>query len=242
MTLKPLFIALALVSLGERSWAQITLDSGTQTVNSVIPDNDLGGIAETVSLGSSIVSISDVQLTLDIAGNSSYQPWNGDYYAYLVHGSGFAVLLNRVGVTSASNPNDFGYGDTGFDVTFSSAGSDIHNYQSGAYTLNSDGQLTGTWGVDGRSSNPASVNSSDPRTALLSSFDGTGSAGDWTLFIADVSPGGIGNLVSWDLQVEGQGVTNSAPDNFSTMWLLALGVSALALVRRQKSVCQAIRA
>ena len=31
-------------------------------------------------------------MTLNLSGG-----WNGDLYAYLVHNSGFAVLLNRVG-------------------------------------------------------------------------------------------------------------------------------------------------
>jgi hypothetical protein len=37
-------------------------------------------------------TITDVNVGLQLSGG-----WNGDLYAYLVHSSGFAVLLNRVG-------------------------------------------------------------------------------------------------------------------------------------------------
>jgi hypothetical protein len=191
----------------------------------MIPNNDLNGVAETISLGPSIQSITDVQLTLDIGGTSFYQPFNGNYYAYLTHGTGFAVLLNRVGVT-ASSP--FGYSNEGMDVTFSDSGPDIHNYQSHAYSLNGNGQLTGTWGPDGRPASPFTVLDTSPRSALLSSFDGEDSSGDWILFIEDCSPGGIGNLDSWSLRVTGTGVT-TIPDDGNTFGLLALGASLLAV-------------
>jgi hypothetical protein len=224
MTTKSCFVALALITSSASAWAQITL-TRSQTDNAMIPNYDLNGVVETISLGSSIQSITDVQLTLDIGGTSYYQPFNGNYYAYLTHGAGFAVLLNRVGVT-ASNP--FGYSDMGMDVTFSDSGSDIHDYQSGAYTLNGNGQLTGTWAPDGRTASPFTVLDTSPRTALLSSFDGEDSGGDWILFIKDCSPGGIGNLDSWSLTVTGTGVT-SIPDGGNTMGLFALAASLLAL-------------
>jgi hypothetical protein len=225
MTTKPCIVALALITCGASAWAQITL-TGSQTDNAMIPDFDLSGLSETISLGSSIQSITGVELTLDIGGTANYQPFNGDYYAYLIHGSGMAVLLNRVGVTAV---NPFGYSDTGFDVTFSDGGSDIHYYQTGSHTLNGEGQLTGTWGPDGEATSPLTVLGTSPQTALLNSFDGESSSGGWTLFIADCSPGGIGNLDSWSLQVTGNTGTSTSPDNGSTMGLLVLGVSSLAL-------------
>jgi subtilisin-like proprotein convertase family protein len=226
MTTKSCFVALALIASSAGAWAQSTVIV-SQTDNVIIPDNDLSGISETVSLGSSIQSITGVQLTLDIGGTDNYQPFNGDFYAYLEHGSGMAVLLNRVGVTAG---NSFGYADTGFDVTFSDSGPDIHNYQNGIYNLNAAGQLTGTWGPDGRTASPFTVLDTSPRTALLSSFDGGSAGGTWTLFIADTSPGGIGNLDGWSLQVTGN--TNTlpqVPDSGNTLGLLAVGFSLLLL-------------
>jgi hypothetical protein len=239
MITKPFFVALATITFSASAWAQITL-TANQTDNVMIPDavipgSDASGISETIPLGSSIQSITDVQLTLDIAGTSYYQPFNGDYYAYLMHGSGFAVLLNRVGVTAV---NTFGYSDTGMNVTFSDSGADIHTYQTGSYTLNGDGQLTGTWAPDGRTASPFTVLDTSPRTALLSTFDGEGSGGNWTLFIADCSPGGIGNLVGWNLQVTGTPSISSVPDGGNTMRLLFLGASSLALLAARKRVAQ----
>src|SRR5215470_16537192 len=52
--------------------------------------------------------VRSINVTLNISGG-----YNGDLYAYLVHSSGFAVLLNRSGRTGA---NGFGYGDAGFGI------------------------------------------------------------------------------------------------------------------------------
>jgi hypothetical protein len=194
----------------------------SQTDNALIPDNNLNGIAETISLGSSIQSITDVQLTLNLGKTANGdRPFNGDYYAYLTHGSSLVVLLNRVGVTAA---NHYGYFDTGFAVTFDDSGADIHNYQSGSYTLNSSGQLTSTWAPDGRTASPLAVLDTSPRGPLLSSFDGEDASGGWTLFIADTSPGGIGDLASWSLQVTG---TAAVPEPTT---LIAGAFSLLPLV------------
>jgi subtilisin-like proprotein convertase family protein len=215
MTTKSCFVALALITFSASSWAQTTL-TGSQTPDTIIPDNDLSGLSETIVLGSGIQSITDVQLTLDVGGTANYQPFNGDYYAYLTDGATTVVLLDRVGTAPGSTVRDvFGYNNKGFDVTLADGSPDIHNYQSGSYSLNAAGQLTGTWAPDG---------------GALSAFDGEGSAGDWTLFIADESEGGIGNLDSWSLEVTGTPATVApgVPDNTSTMGLLLLGAGSLA--------------
>jgi hypothetical protein len=209
MITKPSLVALALIAVSASAWAQITL-SGVQTDDIIIPNNDLNGVAETISLNSSIQSITGVQLTLDVGGTPGYPPFNGNYYAYLEHGSTLVTLLNRVGTSPG---NAFGYADMGFDVTLNDNGPDIHNYQNGPYTLNGAGQLTGTWGPDG---------------GLLSAFDGQGSSGGWTLFIADESSGGTGNLDNWSLQVTGTTSVVTVPDGGDTMGLLFLGASSLA--------------
>lgn len=193
------------------------------TVNSVIPDNDTGGLANFHSLTSSISNITDVQLTLNITGG-----YNGDYYAYLTHSSGFTILLNRVGST-AGNP--FGSIDSGFtNVVFSgSALNDIHDYQSVTDPLG--GPLVGgVWAVDGRNVDPAFAVDTDPRTAFLSSFNGLDANGGWTLFIADLAPAGQGTLVSWDLTITG---FSAIPEPGT--WLAGtMAVASLALWRRRK--------
>src|SRR5215471_16470797 len=92
-------------------------DFYTTTFNSgfanggVIPDGSLVGVQDTRTLsGITFSSITDVDVRLTISGS-----WNGDLYGYLVHSSGFTILLNRVGRSSSSS---FGYGDGGFSVTF----------------------------------------------------------------------------------------------------------------------------
>ncbi len=159
----------------------------------VIPDNNLSGVADTINLSTAITSVSDVTVSLDISGG-----YNGDYYAYPRYGTGFAVLLNRVGRTSL---NPFGSPDSGFNVTFSdtAANGDIRLGSAGG------GVLTGAWQPDGRNVKPLSALNTDPRTAFLSSFNGLDPNGAWTLFIADVSPAGIGTLENWSLTIDGNG-------------------------------------
>ncbi|MGA3181766.1 MAG: proprotein convertase P-domain-containing protein [Verrucomicrobiota bacterium] len=204
-----------------------TLSAGNAWSNSVtagatpglqITDYAHGGVARTVTLNSTgISSISDVQVTLDVTGDPS--AFNGDYYAYLTHDSDIAILLNRVGVTDSSNPNDFGYADNGFDITLSDGSYNVHNYLNTAYTLNANGQLTGTWGPDGRNVSPFSVTDAASQTGLLNAFNGQDADGAWTLFIADASPGGVGELANWSLTVDGQ-TTSSVPDSGNTLALL----------------------
>ena len=180
-------------------------DSASYSLNTTIPDNNLIGVADTHAFATTILSITSVQVTLDISGG-----FNGDYYAYLSHGNtGFAVLLNRAGVTAA---NASGYADGGLNVTFSdtAANGDIHNYQT---VVNpGGGSLTGTWQPDGRNVNPQAVLNTTPRTAALNSFDGLDGGGDWTLFVADASPLGIGTLEGWSLQVTGTTGLNTVPE------------------------------
>jgi subtilisin-like proprotein convertase family protein len=214
------------------AWAQVTVTT-SQTDNTVIPDyvtDDFNPSSENINLtGTGIQHITSVQVTLDIAASDSATPWNGDYYAYLTDPNGdISILLNRVGTTDASSPSDFGYGDEGFNITLSDSGYDIHNYQNTIYNINSDGQLTGTWAPDGRTNSPFVVQASDPRTALLAAFDGSGANGTWTLVIGDASSGNFGVLDSWGLQVTGTGVSSSSVPDVGGAWTLPL-LSGLGL-------------
>ena len=103
--------------------AQTVTNSTNYVVNAPIPDNDLTGVADARTFDSSIQSITEVRVTLNISGG-----FNGDYYAYVTHDGGFAVLLNRAGRTAT---DAFGYPDSGFNVTFDDAASsgDIHTYR-----------------------------------------------------------------------------------------------------------------
>jgi hypothetical protein len=141
-------------------------------------------------------------------------------YAYLSHGDGFAVLLNRVGRTSL---NDFGYTTAGFAVTLTlNAPTDIHNYQSASPIYNGNGQLTGIWRADGRDENPLLTLDTTASTATLISFEELNPNGLWTLYFRDVSPGGISTL--HDISVQ---ITTIVPEPTSLSLLGIFGIAWL---------------
>lgn len=229
--MKLLAIILAGLALQLRPQALATEITASSFPGVVIPDNETCGVADIINLSTAITSITDVQVTLDISGG-----FNGDYYAYLRHsdssGVGFSVLLNRVGVT-ASNP--YGSSDSGFSVTFSdSASGNIHSASAGG------GALNGIFQPDGRNVSPSTAPGtldSTSSTALLNSFNGMDANGDWTLFIADVSPVGIGTLEDWSLTIDGTGAAG-VPDGGSTLGLMAIGLGFLAFCFRRRGAIQ----
>ena len=168
-------------------------------VNAAIPDNNASGLSSAVTVSGLGGTITNVTVTLDITGG-----YNGDYYAYLAGpNTGFAVLLNRTGTSNSASA--FGYGDAGFNVTFSdsAANGDIHYYQN---VLNPGGlPLTGIWQPDGAIIDPLTNNQAAfltaGQTAMLSSFTGDSANGQWVFFVADLSGGGQGTLASWGLTV-----------------------------------------
>ncbi len=187
-----LSLSVLLLALACPVRADMVIYSGSFNVGGVIPDGSLVGFANSQTLsGLSSAPISDVNVTLNLSGG-----WNGDLYAYLVHESGFAVLLNRVGAASGNNT---GYGNAGMNVLLSDGGAlgDIHTY-GGA------GVPTGEYAPDGRYVDPRSSGATiggTLRTALLSSFNGGNANGTWTLYLADVSGGDQSTLNSWGLEI-----------------------------------------
>ncbi len=193
--------------------ASTTWNGPTLNVSTEIPDNDDAGIISTQSVfASGISQIQTVTVTINITGT-----WNGDLYAYLVHDSGFSVLLNRAG-RSLDNPD--GSAASGMVVTFAdSAASDIHT----AIPM-VGGSFTGTYQPDGRITDPLTVLNTDSRTAMLSSFSGLNADGSWTLFIADQSPGETSTLQSWSMNITG------VPEPSTTM----LGCVVMMVLLRRK--------
>jgi subtilisin-like proprotein convertase family protein len=206
------------------AWAQTSETNFTFSVNQLVPDVNVNGLSMTTNLTITGGTISDVTVSLDITGG-----YNGDLYAFLAGpNGGFAVLLNRVGVSNTAS--SFGYGDHGFDIVLSdSATNDVHYYQSGSYSLNGNGQLTGMWVPDGRNIDPKSEPSlfgSTAPSALLSSFNGTDPNGGWTLFLADLSTGAQSQLVSWSLDI----ITVPEP----SVW--AFGIMGLGLLAGMRKI------
>jgi subtilisin-like proprotein convertase family protein len=185
---KSVFLSLATFALAT-AWLHADVFSGTLSTNwtgsQAIPDNNPNGVAFSFNISTPVfAAITNVTLDLNTVGG-----WNGDLYAYLSHGSGFAVLLNRVGRNSA-NPN--GSSSSGMTVEFADSYlADIHAFAGSS--------LTGNFAPDGRNVNPFTVLDSDPRTAMLGSFTGLDPSGNWTLFFADVGPLSVSTVQSWTL-------------------------------------------
>jgi hypothetical protein len=191
-------------------------------VDALIPDDDPTGLQDTRELSGFTDVIGTLEVWLKISAATNNLAWNGDLYVTLQHDSGYAVLLNRVGRTD-SEP--LGYDHNGFEITFALGGFDVHNYQANSPIFGGAGQLTGTWGVDGRNVDPGSVLASDARTDMLESFVGINPNGAWTLFVADLNQNAEMQLDSWGLNV------TPIPEP-GTFGLLALG--AVALWRRRR--------
>jgi hypothetical protein len=197
-----------------------------------IPDGATVGWSATATASGYLPSISDVTVNLNISGG-----FNADLYAYLSYGGVLVPLLNRVGVQTS---DAFGYGDTGFAITLSSAGAyDVHWYQthttSGDY--NGSGQLTGTWRPDGRAIDPASSPSSfdAPGTVSFANFQGLNPNGTWTLFVADLSSGAQSSLVSWSMDI------TAVPEPVNVALVLFGGVFGLVTVARSRQVRNFLR-
>jgi subtilisin-like proprotein convertase family protein len=171
-----------------------TFNSGFQN-NGAVPDGSLSGWSDTrfVNLSES-AQITDLQVTLNISGG-----YNGDLYAYLVHGTGFAVLLNRVGVGQASG-DAFGYANSGMSITLATAGAyqNIHSYGG-------SGAPSGTYLPDGRSLDPLSSPAEFDTASTgvnFGSMVGQDPNGGWTLFLSDVlGGGGQSTVTGWSLQL-----------------------------------------
>jgi subtilisin-like proprotein convertase family protein len=230
-----LSLCLAVLLIGVSAPAAIIAnwDSGFANGGAIL-DGDLTGWQDTRTLSVAPgQTIADLNVTLNLSGGN-----NGDLYAYLVHETGFSILLNRVGRT-ASNP--MGYDNTGFGPTAGGeafrlddqAGSDVHGYQL-SYALNTSGQLTGTWQPDGRNIHPLSAGltfDTATRDARLDSFNGLDPNGSWTLYIADVTSGGGQSTVqSWGLEVTA--VPEAPPLGAAAMLLF---YALVHLIRQRRS-------
>ncbi len=198
----------------------------------LVPEVPAAGLALTETLSAAQISgpIAALTVTLNISGAGASGAYNGDLYAYLRHGTGFAVLLNRPGKTLA---NPLGYADNGLAVTFDDSGAadDIHTYQNLPFGV-PVGPLTGTWASDGRAIDPNAVLDTDPRSesATLRSFRGLEASGNWTLYLSDLDGGATAQIDSWALNIN----TRVIPE--PGVWALAssLGLLGFALWRRTR--------
>lgn len=216
----------ALVSVGPLAAVEFEFAG----INALVPDGKGTGLADVRSLDAAAIPgmITGLTVTLQIGGAGPGGAFNGDLYATLQHGSGFAVLLNRPGRTVTEI---WGYDDNGFAVIFDDTPGtpDIHAYR---VTLGGSppGALGGIWSADARTADPAVVVDVSPREAGLESFLGLEAAGNWTLFLADLEPGGQARLEAWGLDI----TTTIVPEPRGLAWGVAVAWAAGAVRRRRR--------
>ena len=170
--------------------------SGGFANGTAVPDNNVNGWADSRTLSGLNGTISGLAVTLDLTGG-----WNGDLYAYVQYGSGFTVLLNRVGVSEAPPSGNAG---EGFQVTFSADGTPgLHTYLG-----NGSGLLTGVWQPDG---------------AGFNSFLGLNPNGAWHLFVADLNGVDVMTVNGWGLHLELSAVPE--PSELAAMSFGLLGLA-----------------
>ncbi|MEI8043021.1 MAG: hypothetical protein WCL11_16540 [Verrucomicrobiota bacterium] len=182
-----LSVALIQASVGWAGIYNFTGSGGSYTASSdgaqTIPDYPGSGIAFGLSFDfAGMGRITDISVNF-----TTISGWNGDLYAYISHGDGLAILLNRVG---ASTGNADGYGTAGFNnLTLALGGiDDIHTVATPA--------TGGTYAADGRLD--YTIND---RNNTLSVFNDANPNGAWTLFFADESAGNVASLSSWNVNV-----------------------------------------
>lgn len=171
-------------------------------VNLEIPDNNPAGVADQRTISTAVTSVTSIVVRIKTApvGEATSYPFNGDYYVSLTHGGAYAVLMNRVG--RGINGSQYGYFDEGVDILLDDqAPADVHTYRNVTGVLPLGTPLTGSWQPDGRNVDPHQVLHTDPRTKLLSSFNGLNANGDWSISVVDHAEGDLGRLMNWGLVI-----------------------------------------
>ncbi len=178
------------LSAATTGWAAVINFSGgggsfsaSASPGAVIPDFPGAGLAYGLNFNfSDFISIQSVSVTLNISGG-----YNGDLYVSLSHGSGFAVLLNRVGANASGED---GYSTAGFNnITLTMSGTDIHTVP--APTTGS------TYASDGRFDY-----TSNTRNNTLNVLSGANPNGDWALFFGDEAGLNTSTLDSWSVDIQ----------------------------------------
>ena len=147
-----------------------------------VPDNSFSGWSDTRSVSTMPAgTFTSLAVNLQLSGG-----WNGDLYAYLVHSSGFTVLLDRIGA------GPFGDSHAGMNVTFVDNGTAFGTTQGDINLYAGVPNPSGLWNPDNLGAGGGS----------LTSFLSTSPNGTWSLFIADLSGGGVSTVSSWGLQMD----------------------------------------
>mgnify|MGYP001500430382 CR=1 FL=1 len=228
-----LLILCSAVMLALATHGGIIVGGGSFANSGYIPDGSAIGSSGTATDSGLGSVFQDVSVSLNISGG-----YNGDLYAYLSHGGVLVPLLNRVGVGSAhSGSSAFGYSDSGFNITLTSSGNDVHWYRD--LVNPSGGQLTTeAWQPDGRAIDPLSAPSSFDSSSgpvNFNSYSSVNPNGTWTLFIADLSSGEQSQLVSWSLDI------TAVPEPVNVALGILAGVFLVVALGRSQQVRNRVR-
>jgi subtilisin-like proprotein convertase family protein len=181
----------SILTCADRANGATITETLSSTPGVLVPDNNLSGIVDTISVSSTnLVSIDKVTVTISLSGG-----WAGDLYAYLYHDGVTSILLNRPGLTAGTPA---GSSASSITVTLDdAAATDIHDVAVGATPL------VGSFQPDGRNVSPTSVTDLSPRTTTLADFIGQDALGDWSLLVVDAATGDTMTLTSWSVSLTG---------------------------------------
>jgi subtilisin-like proprotein convertase family protein len=193
--MKKTLIIAALVALAVVP-SQAVIYSTNWTVNAAIPDNNLSGWANSQTVNTMPAgTLQGVAVTLTL--NSG---WTGDLFAYLVNDTGYAVLLDRVGTPGLT----YGYGAGNLQIRLADDGFGTHDGFAGG------GSFANVHGYGGGNSSLTTWNPDNDNAGLmlsgasgsLGSFTGGAANSTWSLYVADLSSGGVTTVQSWGLQMD----------------------------------------
>lgn len=161
-----------------------------------IPDNSAVGNSSTIVVPDAF-SITDMSVTITwpatTGGAAGGHTWCGDLVATLTGPGGTVTIMNRIGSTTAAGVGD----SSDFTNSYTFSDSSVNNIWTAAATAGASAAVAnGTYEAHTRTGAFAYQ-----RVAMLGTFGGTGSLGNWTLKITDGAGGDTGTVASWTLNL-----------------------------------------
>jgi subtilisin-like proprotein convertase family protein len=217
---KPLAVIALSVSLAAHAGVY-TFSSGS--LSQAIPDNSPSGVAYNINFTDTGLQVTDIKVSLSISGG-----WNGDLYAYLSHGSQYAILLNRVGTTTSGSD---GYGTSGLNILLEPA--TTHPGLLDIHTVPSPSSLPTAYAADGRTVYYDEASRTQTLDLLLGS--GVDPNGTWTLFFADRAAVNTSTLTGWSLEI------TAVPEPVNTSLVCFAGASLAIYLHQSRRVRRMLR-